>query len=320
MTVARGFGLTFGFGQEVTWGTPVARTVWMRGISSTLEDRITREKSPTLGSIGAVSTSFLRQFDRAREAGGTIEGLLSYNDATQLVLRHMFGAVTDGGSTGAYTHTYTLAVPPPAGLTIEEIKGTHASLDMAKVYDGGRFNSWQIVAEAGRPVQWSGDIIAQTSGGPAAAGSPSYTTGGAPVLHHHLSTGLTFDGEEMKTRRLVLSVNRNLSRNQELGSLLTSEPIDGRIEISLEAEVLWQSNKPYTAHYAGTQGDATWTFTSGSLSAAFTLHNAVVQEVDAPTQEAGGIVQRFRLEGFSDGSDQGLALVITNANQLYSAN
>lgn len=318
----RGHGATIGIAQEVTWGTSVSRTNWMRLNSTSLERRTIRQKAPTLGTYGAANTLYRETYKESEEAGGSLEWVFGFNDSTLMLLAHVFGAApTDAGS-GPYTHTYALASPTLPGLTLEVIRGVHASLNTAQVFEGCKINTFTMTAEAGRPVICSADIIAETAGDLVAAGSPTYTTTRFPMLHNHFAagTGVTFDSVAMDARRLTLTINRNLSRNQQLGSLLTAEPVESRLDVTLEFEVLWNSAKPYTALYADTQSDATFTFSNSPRSAAFTMHNAIIDDVSAPTSSAEGISQTVRMSAYADATDSGLGLVITNANQLYTAN
>jgi hypothetical protein len=318
----RGFGLTLGIGQEVTWGTAVARTNWLRLVSSTVERRILRDKIPHLGTYGAAATTNREFFDTAEESGGRIEWIPCYNDSTLMLLRHVFGVTPTDGGAGPFTHAYTLASPPPPGLTLEIIRGTHASLNPGQVFEGCKIDSFELTAEAGRPVMCAIEVIGETATGLQAAGTPTYSSAPLPILHNHLdaAVGVTFNATPQDARRLVLTIRRNLQRNMQLGTLFTAEPFENRIEVSLEIERLWNSAGPYSAHYAGTQGDVTFNFTSSPNIAAFTMHNAVIDEVSAPTQAADGLRQTVRWTGYADATDMGCNLLVTNANTLYSAN
>lgn len=325
MAPARGFGLSFGIGQQTVYGTPVAITNWLRGARSSMKRSIIREKVPHLGSYGQASTTHRYQYNSREESGGRIEWIPSYNDTTLMILRHVFGvAPTDAGSgPNGYTHAFTLASPPPAGFTLEQIGGTHATLDLAQVYTGCKANLFEMTLESGQVARCALDIIAQTATGfQAPSATPTYTTSPFTVKHNHLdtTTSVTIGGTQLASRRLVLTVNRNLSRNHELGSLLTSEPFENRLEVGLELEVLWGQSAPWTAHYADSQGDITWNLVDGTRSMAWTLHNGMVDEVDNPTEGADGIRQTVRFTGYADATDQGLGLTVTNSSALYTAN
>jgi hypothetical protein len=315
----RGFGLTGGIGQEVTWGTAVARTNWLRLISSSMASKLQRAMIGHQGSHGQASTNFRYSLVERNESGGSVSWVASYNDSTQMLMRHAFGTVADAGA-GPYTHEFTLASPPPVGFTWENIGGTHATLDQARVFEGCKISRFEMAVEAGRPMICTADIIAEDAGDWAAAGSPTYTTSPEYVLHNHLTTAITINSVTYDARRLVLTINRNLQRNYQLGSLLTAEPYEERLEVDLEIEVLKNTNTWTTLHEGSTAYDTTWTFDGGTPDMAFTLHNAVVWDVDEPVGEPGATRQTVRLKGFADGTDQGLKCIVTNSNALYSAN
>jgi hypothetical protein len=319
----RGFGLSLGIGQESAWGTPVAITNWLRLVSSTLDRKITRERLGHQGSYGQVSTHHRYKFDKEELSGGRIEWHPCYNDSTAMILRHVFGTTPTDAGANPYTHTYTLASPPPAGLTLEQIDGTHATLDPARVFEGCKVDSFELTIEAGRPVLAAMEVIGQTATGyQAPSATPTYTTSPFQMLPNHLDTtlGVTFNSNVLTSRRLVLSVRRNLQRNMENGSLFTSEPFENRLEVELELEVLWSSATPRLGHYAGTTSDLTFTLSNSPRSAAFTLHNCTIDDVSSPVQAADGIRQTVKFVPDADATDQGLGLVLTNANALYTAN
>ena len=315
----RGFGLTLGLGEESTWGTAVARSNWLRLASASLKRQVITEKLNHLGTYGQTSTAHRYNFISREEVGGRISWPLMYNDSSLMLLKHAMGATVDAGA-GPYTHTLTLASPPPVGLTMELIKGTHASLSTAQVFEGGKLDNLEIAWEAGQIVQCSADVIAQAAGGITSAGTPSYNSTPYPVIAHQMTTALTIGGNPYQSRSVRLRVSRGLQRNQEIGSLYTSEPFESRLTVELEVEVLWQDSAWHTAHYASTAADVTFAFADSPRALTGTLHNAIPVDVSEPTDSAEGIRQTIRFEAYADSSDQGLSLVFTNANALTTTN
>jgi len=112
---------------------------------------------------------------------------------------------------------------------------------------------------------------------------------------------------------LSLTVNNGLARRQLLGSTVTKEPLRSdfqSVELSVTLEV---EDALYAALLADTQGDATITFTSGSLSMAFTIQNAYLMEASDPVSDAGVVQMSLTFAAESDGTDEGLQIVMTNA-------
>jgi hypothetical protein len=139
------------------------------------------------------------------------------------------------------------------------------------------------------------------------------------VLHHH-SSRLTFDGQTYDLAGFKCTLNNAIARRNFLGSRVTHEPARSdfssvQMDLSVEA-----SDALYTALHAGTTGDAVVTFTSGTKSMAFTLHNSYLTSASDPISGAGIVQQSLTLVGESDGSDEGLKIVVINAAASGTAN
>ncbi len=323
--VNRGFTGSFGLGTETVWGTPVPRTRWLRAFEVGLQKKPITKNVPTLGAKGAASTNYTHQFQEREDAGGTVVWPFGYNDGSLSMLDAIMGSTVDAG-VGPFTHTFTLASPASlVGFTIEQIHGavTSANANMAQVFEGGRVSSLELACRHDDLMIASAEIIGQTGGSLGAVPTPTY---GAPsyILPNHMAAGqMTFNSVSQTIKGWRLRIDRGLQRNQELGSLFTSEPIETRLMVTLEVDFLFQSGGWHSVFYAGTQHDVTWSFTGTSpLAAAFTLHNAKLLDVDHRTSDPGGIPVKAQFQGYSDdgSGDQGLGIVITNSNALFTAN
>ena len=319
--VHRGFGATLGIGAEVTWGTAVARTNWIRLISESLKRAIAKEKVPHLGSFGQVSTNYQHRFTREDFAGGQIVFPFAYDDSSVMLARNALGANVDSGA-GPYSHLLTLASPNPYPMTLEVIRGTASSGSghPAEVFEGCLISDFELSMENGGLLTCSADVIAETSGGPVAAGSPSYSSGGEWVKHNHLSS-LTFNSTQRKLKSFKINVKRNLDRNHELGSLLTSIPVENRLEIGFEIQMLWQSVDWMTEFLADTSSDLLIALAgTGDNAMDITLHNANIDDVSNPVSSAGGVMRTITGTAYADATDQGLSIEISNGSALATAN
>jgi len=311
-----GRGGTLGFGIESTWGTPVARSNWVRAVSLNLKRTINNVPRPHLGTLGATSHNRRQYFVSSDEAGGSLEVLFAYDDSTELLLQHLFGAVADAGA-GPYTHTYTLSASTPVGLTIEQILGTGS----AEVFEGCRIVSGEISIAVADVMRLKCDIIAQTSGGLASAGTPTYSSNGEEALHHQAGQ-LSFNGNTFDLSAMSVKIDSKQARRQLLGSKLTSEPaISDFAEVSGSFTVEYTDSNLHDDFIAGTQADATITFTgTTNNAAAFTFQNMLITDVAIPVSGPGIISQTVNFQAFSDGTDEGFKLVVTNDNALSTAN
>lgn len=320
--VHRGFGLTLGLGTESTYGTAVARDRWVRLFSSSLRRTRSKRTIPHLGSYGQVSTNERDYLIERDEVGGSVVLPISYDDASLSLVRFLLGGNATTGS-GPYVHSMTLASPVNTSFTMELISGTPngvSNQDTAEVFEGCVISRGSLVIEAGSQMIGTMDIIGETSGGSVAAGTPTYSSNGLPILHNHLGA-VSLNSIDRPCRRITITVDRQLQRNFELGSLFTQQPIETRLMCEIEIETVWQQEVWTNEYYADTQNDLTATFTgTGGRQLALTAHNVLVMDESRPVSQAGEVIQTIRLKALADGTDQGLAFAVTNGNSAVTAN
>lgn len=314
----RGFGATAGFGEESTWGTEVSRTNWLALASQSLARAVEYTPSSRLGALGQASSNFRYNFLARDTVAGAFSWPMAYDDSTILLMKHLLGANATSGA-GPYVHTITLASPVPTGLTIEMIPGTF-SFDAAQQFTGCKFTSGSISWAVGQEVMAEVQVIGRTSAGLEAAGTPTYSSNGELILQHQKSAGFTLGGTSVAIKAMTINVDRGLQPNPELGSQYISEPVEDRLNVTIDLTMAWQQADWHTKFYAGTQGAFTGTFTSGSKSLAITAHNCIIETLTEPVSGPGMVEQRARLRAYAGASDQGLALVFTNGNSSHSAN
>lgn len=317
MAVGRGFGTSIGVGEESTWGTEVARPNWLRVNSASIKR--SRSKTPIgdLGRLGQASSSHREFFVDQDNVEGSFAWNVAYDDSSILLLKHLMGANVTAGA-GPYTHTLTMASPVPTGLSIEQIPGTHG-FNAAQQFTGCKLASGSLSISPGQPLVCEASVIGRTSGGLEAAGTPTYSSNGERIYQHQLGA-ITLGGTTIPLKSLSIAWDRGLERLRELGSLFTSEPVEGRLSITLDLVAAFQQADFHTKFFADTQGDLVATFTSGAKSLAITAHNCLVEDLSEPVSAVGMVEQRIQLRAFADATDQGLALVFTNANASHSTN
>ena len=314
-----GRGAAIGFGEEVTWGTAVSRTNWLRVTNLSIVREIEYLPRNHLGHRGATSAN--RRAERYKSTdnvSGTFEFEAAYDDSTLLLLKHALGAVSTTGS-GPYAHAFTLAEALPAGLTIEAIYGNGS----AEVFEGCMITQLTLSVEAGGIMTGSCEIIGQTSGGLVSAGTPTYSSKGAPILHHQ-GGNLTFDSLDDRVSSLEIVVNNNLTRRLLIGSAQTQQPVRGDFqEITITAVREYDTDDLHADFLAQTNADAAITFTgTGNNVCAFTFHNCELTS----NPHAGGVTgpgiieQTLEFVALSDGTNEGLAITVDNDNASATAN
>ncbi len=299
-----------GFGEESTWGTAVSRTAWRPLASSSLLRSATFVPRPDLKSD---TTSAMRRghYQASEEMGGSFEIAATY-DNIGMLLKHSMGSVASSGS-GPYTYTYTLAAAPPTGLTIETVRGTSTK---SEVFEGCKISSLNMSVNAGECMMISCDIVGETASARGTAGTPSYS-GNENLVEHHHAGQLSFNSVSYDLTSFTLTVNNAVDRRQLLGSTLTKEPLRSdfmSVELSFDLEAV---DTLYTALLAGTQGDATITFTHPTVSnrsMAFTIHNFYINTCTDSISDAGIVSASVSGVAESDGTDEGLQIVVVNDN------
>lgn len=316
-TAFHGHGSAMGIGAETAYGTAVARSYWLRLTSWALKRTISRDPRPHLGTTSSTSFNRKQHYTSADEAGGTVEFLGAYDDATIVMLAHAMGAVATAGA-GPYTHTITLAKFPytldsnKVALTLEGVLGDSGD---AEVFEGCLITRTEISCSAGGVLTISCEVIAETSGGQAAAGSPTFSSNGEEVLFSH-SGQFTFNGTSDDIREFSVTIDHKLSRRMFLGSALTKQPQHSDfIEVSGRFVREYTDDNRHDEYIAGTQGDATLSFTgTGNNALAITFQNLFITDCSESINTAGVISQTVDFRCESDGTDQGLKLVFTNDN------
>jgi len=306
----QGRGTVLGLGKESTWGTEVSRTTWVLVSAVSLALKSSFERSPTLlQSEGSANAKLFFQTEEV--VSGGFEAIACYEggSALGLLLHYALGAKSTAGS-GPYTHTITLASDLPPGLTGEYKRGTDTS--GTEEYYGLTINKLSLEIQAKQEMKISVDFLGKNGGARASGGSSSFGTR-YPILHHHGGT-FSWNSGTGKVTRLKLSIDNKMQQPHEIGSLNPSQPSrNEHSEILIEVEILATSNTLRAAHLAGTQSDFAITFSDGTRSLAITGHNALIKSYEDGISGPGDVIQKVTFECFSDGTDEGLSLVLTNS-------
>lgn len=290
-----------------TWGTAGTPDRCFYTFSTDISTMMNVEFREALneGLTGSVVSSFV---NNGIDVGGTFEVEPAY-EGFGLILYHALWGTTATSGTNPYTHTYTLAATPPAlGLTVEQVNGNNT----AEKFAGCRVSTLELTVSARGRMRARVTVIGKSGGGRTSATSTSVTTNHTPIQGYHAGS-IGWNSLTWRTVDLALKVDNRFERQPLLGTQYTGEPfIAGPRVVTVTATVIYDADTAYSGFTAGTQSDFTVTFTSGSASMAWTLHNAVITECSAPVNKHGRIMQTLTLRGVSDGTDNGIAVVVIN--------
>lgn len=235
-----------------------------------------------------------------------------------MLLKHMIGSVSTGAPSGGYyPHTYAPSALP-TGLTAELIRGSGGST--SELINTAKVNSWSISSSARAPrAVLDIEFWAKTSTRPS-AGSLSLGGNDDFLLHHQAGT-VGWNSATYEPVSATISGQNNLERAYTTG-LTVDELIEpGARLYSAQFDFYDLGDDDfYDALHADTRENLTWTFTSGSLSWAWTLRNAYVVDISNPFRGASGVQRTVRFGAEAGSSNEALELVVTNQNSSGTAN
>lgn len=318
-----GFGAAVMIGQETTWGTAVARTNAVRITDWGVKRNISKVSRPHLGTTSAVSMNRRQFFIESDEAGGPFSYLAAYDDSTVMLMAHALGAAATTG-TGPYVHTLTLGKFPytidtnKVGLTLEGLQGDSGE---SEVFEGCLFTRTEFSLSAAEVATITHEVIAETSGGLVAAGTPTFSSNGEEILHSH-GGDFTFNSTVDKFFDMTITIDQNLTRRQKVSSAVTQQPYPaGFISVTGSITIEYDRDDRHDEYLADTRGDAVITLTgTGNNQLVITLQNIVITDVGMPINSAGIIRQTVEFTAFSDGTDEGVKFAFTNDNSTFTAN
>ncbi len=246
MAQAVGYNSFFAVGEETTWGTSVARTDFapliedgMKAVNERIHSASFRElyqKTRSPGKLGA-------------EGGVGVE--MSYSDkAVWLLMKHLFGAVATQPNVpvaGAYTHTFTLADAPLAGLSLE----IHRDAASAFLYAGYKVNEGKFTAEMDAYIKANFTGAAKQES-LVAASAASYA---AARYAYFNEIAATWGGVTKQLQKFDFSLNKGLKLDKRvLGSRTILDPTqDKQREVSGTMSMFFEALAEYNDFIAQTE-------------------------------------------------------------------
>jgi hypothetical protein len=312
-----GLGTGIGFGVESTWGTAVSRTNWLPATDSGSDLRKQTVILPVPELVHGSNSDIKNTFVSSEETTGGFEVLARYDGLGLLLQAALGGTPSTSGTGSPYTHTYGLDNALPA-LTVEKIRGSTGN---SEVFEGFVVGDWTFSAQAGQPVRFAVNGIAETSAARGSAGTPTYSTGELVIATQ--ATTATFNGASYDFESITITGNNNISPVQEIGRLTTAEPpISNFREFRGNAVLNFRADTLQVAHHAGTTGDLVLTFTGGTSPNAFTvtLKNAIIMSVDDEISGADVIKINIEFMGRAAASADSIEFEIVNGTASAVAN
>lgn len=206
-----GFETWLGFGQELTYGSVVARTKFIEIVSESI--KLARAPIPKASLRGR----FVRGFFQGRKVvAGDIETELFF-EGHEWLLKQAFGKVTTTTvEAGVYDHVFEPFTPLPTGLTLEVFRDIKAFL-----YPGGKVNSLALSMVLDQVMRATYSVGAADES-LIAGTSPSFPTELLPVFH---AADVKVDSISEEANDFNVTLNNNLALERfKLNSVITKEP------------------------------------------------------------------------------------------------
>lgn len=302
-------------GEQVSYGSNVSRTNGRPLISGDAKRALIKSVVDDLYVSGAGTPK--RHTSDREEVSLRVSLPASYSRVGML-LKHMIGSVSTGAPSGGYyPHTYAPSALP-TGLSAELLRGTGGTT--SELINGAKVNSWSISSSARAPrVVMDLELWGKTSTRPSAGSLSLGGTDDIP-LHHQAGT-VSWNSVTYEPVSATFSGQNNLERAYTTGLTLDEliEPGPRVYGAEFDFYDIGDDNF-WTALHADTSANLTWTFTSGSLSWAWTLRNAYILDLSDPFRGASGVLRKVRFGTEAGSSNEALELVVTNQNSSGTAN
>lgn len=324
-----GLGALLALGKESTWGTAVSTPNALPILGSTLDVEQVPEALKYLGyrtdqAYGAIRDTAIVRHD----AGGEVRTFAAYDSsAFGLLLEACFGELVTIGASAPYTHTFTLKHSGLLnGLTGQLVLGR--SLDpavtkKARFYTGLVVSSWELMAQAGMPVELKAQLFAKSGSLLVdAVGSPVVTSP-EEVLSHHASGGgsFTWSGATLVFDRITVKADHKLARRPVVGSLYTDKPVPSDFpELTITATAHLLDDAVPVALAAGTSGDLELQFDgTGDNRLTLTGYNCQLTAAKISADKPGLLLAELTWRARADSTNRGLRAVLRNSlSPLYS--
>lgn len=268
MTLKSGLANQIGFAEEVTWGVPVAPTVFLPVIDTGAKTTIDRLKSK--GIIAGQRVMRSQQWAPGNMNAALSPGFELYDRSLSVLFKHMFGATSGSGP-------FTLT---PGDLTGKGLTVQTGLVDVGTgtvnpfTYPGSKIAKWQLACKAGEIATLGVDFAARRESLYRQV-ADGVTTNGSPIV-----TSATAVFDESDIGSAIVSGTAAIPAGSYIGTVtnattvtLSSSPL---ANVSVNATATTASNTftmgQALAPASYTSGISPMTYVSGSVTIAGTAY------------------------------------------------
>lgn len=315
MAPKTGRNTTVGIGLEGAWGTAVSRTQYYRIKGSTLDHGIDEAMFEALHQ--GVDGSALGSAITGINVAGTLSGELGYGQIGFILLAALGSVAEDTGSSPkVFTYEGTLDLP---SLTIDQ---THGNTGESRVYEGMKVGSLTISWESGSIASWEAAFVGETVSAMGSAPSPTYTDP-AKIAAGNTALTATWNSQTLTgVKRFSVTIDNQLQTDRPLASPYVSEPVSSGKKVSGQMTLQYKagSYNPLADSLTETQSDLVFDFNRASSTDNFEIRLRNAKLRTAQTVSSPGIIEQvITFEGYADGSDSAISMILKNGNSDHEA-
>lgn len=303
-----------GFGEETTWATGVAPTVFLPG---------TEDLSPERARL-TIDQPHASRFELPSKAGRLlIQGKNTsdhplYTDAIGLILKALFGQVTTTGTAAPYTHTFTpLSGPLTANNALPGISAQVTAGGRTKRFVGGQVGTFALNQPkdnfATFNLGWTFKDVDNT----ATAATPAIPTDDVFAFRH---LAITRDAVAVTTvEELTINIDNQLEAEELLDGTDTVAAVGfGGLVATVDLTLAFRDTNAYTQFYNDTASAWEFTWTIGTNTLKFSFPRAVVSTFSDPLSGPGRLTATAQLQAEYDAtSGYSVQAVLTNGTASY---
>jgi hypothetical protein len=311
-----------GFGEEVTWGTPVARTNFIEILNESITKNVGRIESQSILRRGIRNTHVVPGMV-------TVEGDIAFEatyDGWLKLAKHAFGAVASaqpdaGGSPLVYEHTFTLADTPPVGLTCEVFRDTSqfsSEPNKSFIYAGCKVSTFELACAVDEILKCQVSLVGKDEAR-GAKSTDTYGTAKVAVFHQGV---IKWNGVDIEASSFSFRFDNGFGGRPKLGSQYSREPVtENKLEVGGSFEMDFESWDQYDDFVNTTEREFIAEFTGDTIQNAFkqmikvTVPRALLHNVKVVLERPGRITVAADFKGYRHSSGTNEAtMVVRNAS------
>ena len=324
-TNAGSVGIVTSGGATTTYGTNAASAdpiLWLRAAEVNLQETVSSVVVDDLSGSGSGVEG--ARLVVSQEVAGTIRVPVTH-EGMGGVLAWCLGGSTSSTGSGPYTHTYPTGINAPFRTLVHVFTAADGT-SLQSEYGGLQVESLTLSVDAGgvayATLSVRGYVVSRSSTYQLTVAATETPAADAistsrPVLGRTGSV-LSFGGNSVAARGLVLTFTRPLDRAVDFGAEYLAEGVlSGPISVTLEVTRAADEEDTSTlqaALMAGTAGDTSLSFTSGTRVFYIELSDAVPTARSGGFSSGGALVETvtFTAQALTTG-DYGFRVRVTNA-------